>query len=33
MHCVDELLDGFNNELLYILAARPGVGKTTLALN
>ena len=30
---VYELLDGFNKEQLYILAARPGVGKTTLALN
>lgn len=28
-----QLLDGFNKEQLYILAARPGVGKTTLALN
>lgn len=33
LHAVNELLDGFNKEQLYILAARPGVGKTTLALN
>lgn len=30
---VEELLDGFNKKQLYILAARPGMGKSTLALN
>lgn len=33
LHSLDEMICGFNNKNLIILAARPSVGKTALALN